>query len=330
MTGNCHSVVRSLGQSVTRRRDIVAPMRVLITGGTGFAGRPLAELCRAEGDEVTALGSAHADLTDAAATDRAVEQAQPERVFHLAARASVGDSWGDPRGTLDANVASTFNVLDAVRRLAPGARVLVAGSGEVYGPVPPERQPITETEPFRPQNPYAVSKAATDVLAGFFADAHGLHVVRTRAFNHAGPGQDDRYVVAAFAKQIAEAEARGEASLELLTGDLRPRRDFTDVRDVARAYRLALEQAPPGVYNVARGEATSIADILSALARQARLEVQQRTDPERLRATEVMEIRGSHEQLTAATGWRPEIALERTLGDALDGWRARTGERATR
>jgi GDP-4-dehydro-6-deoxy-D-mannose reductase len=154
--------------------------------------------------------------------------------------------------------------------------------------------------------------------------------VRTRAFNHAGPGQDDRYVVAAFARQIAEAEAEGREMLELATGDLRPRRDFTDVRDVVRAYRLALEQGDPGVYNVCRGESVAIADILSALARQAKLHVEQRTDPSRLRATEVMDIRGSHELLTGATGWQPEIPLEQTLGDALDAWREQIAREAVR
>jgi GDP-4-dehydro-6-deoxy-D-mannose reductase len=290
---------------------------VLITGATGFAGRHLAEHCRAEGAEVIGLGSRDGDLTDAGAAERAVRDAAPERIFHLAARASVGDSWEQPRQTIDANLATTFNVLEAVRRHAPQARVLFAGSGEVYGPVPAERQPIAEDEPFRPQNPYAVSKAACDVLAGFYADVHGLHLVRTRAFNHAGPGQDERYVVAAFAQQVARAAAAGSESVEIATGDLRPRRDFTDVRDVVRAYWLALDRADPGVYNVCSGEAVAIADILSGLARQARLHVEQRTDPDRLRATDVMEIRGSHERLTAATGWRPEIPLERTLADTL-------------
>jgi GDP-4-dehydro-6-deoxy-D-mannose reductase len=309
-------------------------MRVLITGATGFAGSHLAELCAAEGAETVGIGSRDGDLTDPFAADRVVRQARPERIFHLAALASVGDSWREPRATLDANLASTFNVLEAARRHAPDARILVAGSGEIYGPVPVERQPIDESEPLRPQNPYAVSKAACDVLGGFFADAHGMHVVRTRAFNHAGPGQSDQYVVAAFARQIAEAEAEAQAegreAIEIGTGDLRPRRDFTDVRDVVRAYWLALERAAPGAYNVCSGSTVTVADILSALARQAALRVEQRTDPDRLRTTEVMEIRGSHERLTAATGWEPEIPLERTLADTLDAWRAQLRGEALR
>jgi GDP-4-dehydro-6-deoxy-D-mannose reductase len=270
---------------------------------------------------VVGVGRADGDLTDSDAADRIVREAAPDRVFHLAAAASVAESWGARRATIDANLASTWNVLEAVRRHAPEARVLVAGSGEAYGPVPAERQPVTEREPFRPQNPYAVSKAGADALAGFFADAYGLHVVRTRAFNHAGPGQSDRYVVAAFARQITEAEADGLDAVELTTGDLRPRRDFTDVRDVVRAYVLLLDSAPPGAYNVCSGEAVAIADILAALARQTPIRVEQRTDPERLRAGEVMEIRGSHETLTQTTGWRPEIPLERTLRDTLEALR---------
>lgn len=302
--------------------------RVLVTGATGFAGRHLAERCRTEGAEVTGIGSRDADLTDAGDADRAVREAAPERVFHLAAQASVAESWSEPVETLAANLTTTFNVLDAVRRHAPRARVLVAGSSEVYGPVPDDRQPVTEDEPPRPQNPYAVSKAAADVLAGFFADAHGLDVVRTRAFNHAGPGQADRYVVASFARQIAAAEAEGLECVEVVTGNLKPRRDFTDVRDVVRAYWLALDRAPAGVYNVCSGEAVATANILSGLARRARLRVEQRTDPDRVRTKEVMEIRGSHERLTAATGWRPEIPFDRTVADALDDWRSRVREEA--
>jgi len=306
------------------------PARVLVTGATGFAGRHLVEHCRAEGAEVVGIGSRDADLTDPAEADRAVAEAAPEGVFHLAALASVGDSWREPLTTLESNVTITFNVLDAVRRHAPSAGVLVASSSEIYGPVPPERQPIGEDEPARPQNPYAVSKAAADVLAGFFADAHGLHVIRARAFNHAGPGQDDRYVVASFARQIAAAEAEGRDVVDLATGNLETKRDFTDVRDVVRAYWQLLDRAPTGVYNVASGEAVASGDILSGLARLARLRVEQRTDPDRVRPSEVMEIRGSHERLRAGTGWRPEIPLEQTLADALDDWRARVREGALR
>ena len=315
----------------------VRAVRVLVTGASGFVGRHLVEACEHAGDEVVGLARGPApdgerawiaaDLRDGAAAARALREARPERVYHLAAAASVAKSWEDPPATVEANLLATVNLLEAAAVEAPGARVLFAGSSEGYGPVPRERQPVTEDEPLRPQNPYAASKAACDVLAGFYGDGRGLDVVRTRAFNHAGPGQSDTYVVASFARQIAEAEAAGLAELELLTGDLRPRRDFTDVRDVVRAYRLALERAPAGVYNVCRGTSAAVGDILAGLARHTRLAVEQRTDSTRLRKQEVMEIRGSHDRLTEATGWQPEIELDTTLADTLGWWRERVAGR---
>jgi GDP-4-dehydro-6-deoxy-D-mannose reductase len=191
--------------------------------------------------------------------------------------------------------------------------------------VPAERLPVTEREPLRPQNPYATSKAGADLLAGFYADAHRLHVIRTRAFNHAGPGQSDIYAVSSFARQIAVAEAEGLSAVDVATGNIEVRRDFTDVRDVVRAYWLAAEGCEPGVYNVCAGRATAIADILAGLSSHTELDVRQRTDPGKVRKHEVMEIRGSHELLTGCTGWEPEIPLDDTLRDTLDWWRSRVG-----
>ena len=204
----------------------------------------------------------------------------------------------------------TLNVLEAVRAEAPGAVVVAVGSGEVYGP--PERLPVTEDAPLRPQSPYAVSKAAAELLAGLYADAHGLRVVRPRAFNHAGPGQDPSYAIASFARQIAEG--RGV----ITTGNPDTRRDFTDVRDVVRAYRLLAERGEPGIYNVCSGRTASAAELVAALARIAGVEVEHRVDPALQRAHEVAENRGSFDALHAATGWRPEIGLEQTLADALE------------
>ncbi|MEA2481293.1 MAG: GDP-4-dehydro-6-deoxy-D-mannose reductase [Thermoleophilaceae bacterium] len=308
-------------------------MRVLITGGTGFVGGFLTSLALARGADVVTLGRrasppdaearhVRADLGDQEALASAVRAAEPDVVFHLAARASVAESWAHPRATIGGNVDATLNLLEAVRLECPGALVLTAGSGEAYGPVPAERLPITEGELLRPQNPYAVSKASADLLAGFYADAHGLRVVRTRAFNHAGPRQTDAYVIAAFARQIAEAERAGERELVLATGDLRPRRDFTDVRDVVDAYWLLAQRGEPGVFNVCSGVSVAVADILATLAGLTELDVEQRTDPSRLRRREVMEIRGSHDKLTDATGWKPRTPLRDTLRDTLDWWRA--------
>jgi GDP-4-dehydro-6-deoxy-D-mannose reductase len=297
-------------------------MRALITGAVGFVGGHLTDRLAADGADITGPSRDELDLLDADATRRAVAAIKPDAVFHLAALASVGDSWKSPAETFDNNTRATLNLLEAVRAEAPEAVVLHAGSGEQYGPVPEERLPVTEDEPPRPQNPYAVSKAAADLLAGFYADAHGLRVVRTRAFNHAGPGQSAGYVVSAFAKQIADAEREGRKELVIETGNLAPRRDFTDVRDVVRAYALAVDRGEAAIYNVCSGVSVPVADILARLAALTDLRVEQRTDPSRLRKHEVMDIRGSHDRLTEATGWQPEIALDKTLADTLDWWRA--------
>lgn len=312
-------------------------MRVLITGVSGFVGRHLATACGRAGAEVVGVGRApveeslrdqlhnygRADLNDAEAIARVVRQTRPDRVFHLAAEASVDASWRAPGETIANNLTTSQHLLQAVRDHAPDAGVLISCSGEEYGTVPDARLPVTESEPLRPQNPYAVSKAAVDLLGSFYADAHGLAVVRTRAFNHCGPGQSDAYVVAALASQVAGAEAAGRSVIRVTSGDLRPRRDFTDVRDIVRAYWLASELAAPGVYNVCSGHSIAIADILMMLAAESGLDVEQRTDPDRIRKHEVMDVRGSHEKLTGATGWQPEIPLEQTLRDTLDWWRDR-------
>jgi GDP-4-dehydro-6-deoxy-D-mannose reductase len=200
----------------------------------------------------------------------------------------------------------------------------VACSGAEYGPIGPGSLPVTEEHPLRPQSPYAASKAAVDLLAGFYADAFGLKVVRTRAFNHAGPGQTDDYVVSTFARQIAVAEANGgkEGKLTIETGDIDVRRDFTDVRDVVRAYAMALEAGSPGqVYNVCQGQSIAVAEILAELSRHTDLEIEQRTDPARLRLNEARDFAGSSARLTEATGWRPEIPLSETVSAALEWWR---------
>jgi GDP-4-dehydro-6-deoxy-D-mannose reductase len=224
---------------------------------------------------------------------------------------------------VEGNIRATLGLLEAARECGPHVPLLLACSGEEYGPVPSGRLPVDEDQPLRPQNPYAVSKASADLLGGFFADAHGLRIVRTRAFNHIGPGQGPAYVVASLARQIAEAErSRADGSTVVIsTGNAEVRRDFTDVRDVVRAYWAALAHADTGVYNVCSSRAVSILEILEGIARHSPLEVVQRTDPERVRPHDVPEVRGSHARLTEATGWTPRIPLDETLGDTLEWWR---------
>jgi GDP-4-dehydro-6-deoxy-D-mannose reductase len=257
------------------------------------------------------------DLLDAAAVRAAVRGTAPDVVCHLAALAHVGESWREPEAYLRDNVAMTLHLLEAVRSEAPEASVVVSASGELYGP--PASLPVGEDAPLRPQNPYAVSKAGADLLAGFYADAHGLRVTRARAFNHAGPGQAPVYAIASFARQVAAGVVSGEQPVRVVTGNPDARRDFTDVRDVARAYRQ-LGHAEPGVYNVCSGHTASATELVAALGRVAGVEVDHVVDPALVRGHEVMEIRGSYARLQAATGWEPEIPLERTLADTVQWW----------
>jgi GDP-4-dehydro-6-deoxy-D-mannose reductase len=318
-------------------------MRTVITGATGFAGRHLAELVGRQGAEVVGFarrtppdevpGVAElrtVDLLERDAVDAAIRDVRPEVVFHLAADASVASSWRDPRGTIDRNLDTTANLLDAVKRHASDARVVAVGSGEEYGAVPEDRLPVLEEEPARPRNPYAASKAIGDLFAGFYADAHGLDVIRTRAFNHAGPGQPRPFVVASLAQQIAAAELAGDDRVVVTTGNAAVRRDFTDVRDVVRAYWLLVEHGQPGVYNICSGRSVPITAILAGLGSHSRLTVEHRTDPSLVRENDVMDIRGSHARLTNDTGWTPEIPLERTLGDTLEWWRQQERENGTK
>jgi GDP-4-dehydro-6-deoxy-D-mannose reductase len=277
--------------------------------------------CEAAGDAVSGVSrSAGVDLLDGVAARAAIAAARPDVVYHLAAHAHVGESWRDPAGTLRDNVEMTRNVLDAVRTEAPQATVVAVASGEVYGP--PERLPIEETAPLRPQNPYAVSKASADLLAGFYADAHGLRVIRARAFNHAGPGQAPIYAIASFAKQVAEA---AREPVRIVTGNPETRRDYTDVRDVVRAYRLLAERAEPGVYNVCSGRTASARELLAMLAETAGIRLEHVVDESLVRPHEVRELRGANDALRAATGWAPEIELERTVSETLAWWRAARG-----
>jgi GDP-4-dehydro-6-deoxy-D-mannose reductase len=260
------------------------------------------------------------DLRDAGAARAAIADARPEVVYHLAGRAHVGDSWRDPAGTLHDNVAIALNVFEAVRSEAPQATVVAVASSEVYGP--PERLPVDESAPLRPQNPYAVSKAAADLLAGFYADSHGLRVIRARSFNHAGPGQEPTYAIASFARQVAAAVEAGADPVRIVTGNASTRRDYTDVRDVVRAYRLLAGRAEPGTYNICSGRTSSAGELIAELAAIAGVALEHVVDPELVRPNEVQELRGSYAALRAATGWEPELPLRRTLADTLAWWRA--------
>lgn len=289
----------------------------LVTGGSGFAGRYLVELL---GADVAAPPSSELDLGDAAAVRTAIAELQPAAVFHLAAFSSPSQSWDRPDQGLLTNLAMTLNLLEAVRYEAPQAAVVLAGSGQIYGDAP--ELPITEDQPLEPGNPYAVGKAASDMLGRQYAEAFGMQVVRLRPFNHAGPGQRDEYVVSSLARQVAEAEAAGQSEMTLRTGNPESRRDFTDVRDVVRAYALAAK-LDGGPFNVCSGRSASVAELVELVAGHARIPIRHEVDPARLRAHDARDMCGSHDRLTAATGWAPEIQLDRTVRDTLDWWRMR-------
>lgn len=311
-------------------------MRVIVTGASGFAGAWLARTCLAVGDDVVGVsrsGQVPADgiralaldLRDGAALADTLSELAPDVVFHLAALSHVGRSWEEPAATLEHNVSGAVNLLEAVRHRSPDTRVVWASSCEVYGTS--AELPVTEAAPLAPVNPYAVSKAAGDMLAGVYADAYGLQIVRARPFNHAGPGQRPMFVVSSLARQAAEARLAGAARVRIVTGNPDTRRDFTDVRDVARAYRaLAGDGVPAGVYNISSGVSVSAADHVANLAALiAPIEVEHVVDPARVRAHEVMDQRGSSARLTEVTGWRPEIPLKQTLADTIAWWEAELG-----
>ena len=218
------------------------------------------------------------DVRDEAAVRAAVREVSPDVVYHLAALSSVGRAWAEPQLTVQANVATALSVLEAVRVEAPEARLIWVSSCQIYGT--PEQLPVREDAPLSPDSPYAVSKATGDMLAAVYADAHGLDIVRARPFNHSGPGQPSAFILSSLARQAAEARLAGSASVRLHTGNAETRRDFTDVRDVARAYRLLATRAEPGVYNVSSGRSVSAAEQVALIAELiAPIEVEHAVDP---------------------------------------------------
>jgi GDP-4-dehydro-6-deoxy-D-mannose reductase len=281
---------------------------VLITGAEGFAGTHLRELLAQDGV------SADVDVLDAEALAGTIRAAEPRAVVHLAAQSSVAASWKDVSAVWSVNVLGTVNVLEAVSKEQPQARVLFASTGEVYGRA--VRIPTPETAPGAPLSPYAATKAAAEVACDQAA-RRGLDVVVARAFNHEGPGRDARFAVGSWTQQIARLEEAGGGVLEV--GELTAERDITDVRDVCRAYTLLLgERVPAGTYNVASGRSVAMSRIVEILLDRARFPIQVESRAERMRPAEIPKMEGDASKLREATGWQPQIPLEQTLGDALD------------
>ena len=312
-------------------------MRALITGAGGFVGGHLCTYLLATTDwDLTGtvygrpvetawpdprLRLVPFDLRDAERVRWLVEEVEPDFIFHLAAQSFVPTSFADPWDTLETNIQSELNLLEAVRRSGREVVFLVVGSNEEYGAPFEWELPQTEESPLRPNNPYAVSKVAQDFLGLQYHLTYGMSVVRVRPFNHTGPGQGTRFVVPAFASQIARIEA-GLQEPVMRVGNLATSRDFSDVRDIVRAYYLAVMEGEPGeVYNLASGEAQSIQGLLDTLLDYAQVDVRVEVDPTLYRPADVPEVYGSAEKFERETGWWPEYALDETLADTLDYWR---------
>jgi len=292
-------------------------VHALVTGSAGFVGRRLIPRLRAAGFEVAGT-DLELDVADASAVASKVAELRPEAIVHLAALSSVAASRRKPELAYRVNYLGALSVLEAAARAAPEARVLLVGSAEEYGSAEPGSLPFTEAAPLRPGSPYARTKAAADLLGAKYAE-RGLDVVRVRPFNHAGPGQSDVFVLASFARQVAEIESRGREPV-LRVGNLNSVRDFLDIEDVIEAYLRLLDRGvPAGVYNVASGNGAPLSDHLDALLALARLRPAIEVDPERLRPADFSV--GDASRLREATGWEPRVPLSRTLERVLEYWR---------
>jgi GDP-4-dehydro-6-deoxy-D-mannose reductase len=315
--------------------------RVLVTGVTGFAGSHLVDYLLAQGgyeiygiqrwrsrtENIEHLNGhmtlLECDLRDATSTRDTLEKVKPEWIFHLAAQSFVPTSWIAPTESLTTNVLAQVNIFEAVRHMGLKCRIQLACSSEEYGMVYPDEVPIRETNPLRPLSPYAVSKVTQDMLGYQYWMSFKVDSVRTRGFNHEGPRRGPVFVASDFAKQIADIE-KGKKAPVLSVGNLEAQRDFTDVRDMVRAYVLALEKCEPGeVYNICSGKAWTIQKVLDHLLSMTKAKIEVREDPARLRPSDVPILLGDNGKFVKATGWQPTIPFEQTLNDMLEHWRSR-------
>ncbi len=314
-------------------------MRVLITGIAGFVGPHLARHVAGAAPEAEIYGliwpgdtsppppgvhTVKGDLTDRPSLEAALGEAAPDLIFHLAAASSVKTSWQHPHQAFEINVVGTVNLFQALQTLDLRPKTIVISSAEVYGRIEGDEQPIREETPLQPVSPYGGSKAAQDLAAYQYFEHCGLPTVRLRPFHHTGPGRPSNFVASSFAQQIAQIEA-GLNSPRLLVGNLDAIRDFSDVRDIVRAYWLAALHAEPGkAYNICSGNGISIGRLLEILLDQSSVEVTVEVDPDRLRASDIPFLVGDNNRFVETTGWQPQIPIDNTLANLLDWWRART------
>lgn len=316
-------------------------MKVLITGITGFAGSHLADFLLERGDikvygterwrsrteniehikdRITLMGC---DIRDASSVKKLIEKIKPDRIFHLAAQSFVLSSWHAPQETLTTNIIGELNVFEAVRELGINPLIQIAGSSEEYGLLKEDELPVKETNLLKPLSPYAVSKVAQDLLGYQYYKSYGLKIIRTRGFNHSGPRRGEVFVCSDFARQIARIERKQQKPI-VYVGNLEAIRDFTDVRDMVRAYWLATEKGRPGeVYNICSGKGYRIREVLDILLSLSKEEIEVRQDPEKMRPSDIPVLIGDSTKFRGATGWKPEIPFEKTLEDLLNYWRER-------
>ncbi len=309
-------------------------MKALIIGGAGFVGGYLIRELAGSGYEVhaTCLPSEKIDsnecithtldILEADSVTALFDEIKPDMVFHLAAQSSVAVSWKRPQLTADINVKGTINVLEAMRAAEKqDMKMLLIGSGEEYGFIREGACPLSENEPLRPGNIYAATKACQGMIGEIYSRAYKLDIIMVRAFNHSGPGQLPMFVISDFCRQIAEIE-KGIRPAEMAVGNLSAMRDFTDVRDVVRAYRLLSEKGVSGrTYNIGRGKAVSVQYILETALSMAECEIAVKQDPARMRAADIPLIEPDVTLVNGDTGWSAEISMEQTIRDTLDYWR---------
>ena len=315
--------------------------RVLITGITGFVGSHLVDYLltlddvevygmrrwRSRTEHIDHLSDRvniiECDLRDQSSVSKVLLEIRPQKIFHLAAQSFVPTSWSAPEESLHTNIIGTLHLLEGIRQAEIDPLIQIAGSSEEYGLVLPDEVPIRETNPLRPLSPYAVSKVGTDLLAYQYHQSYGVKLVRTRAFNHTGPRRGDVFVCSNFAKQIVAAEKKQREPV-IHVGNLEAKRDFTDVRDIVKAYWLSLVHGEPGeVYNIASGTTWTIQQVLDMLIARANIEIAVKEDPARMRPSDVQILLGDVSKFQNTTGWKPEIPFEQTLQDILDYWRER-------
>lgn len=312
-------------------------MKAFITGINGFVGSHLAEFLLEKGCAVSGLileGSRlnkisgirekiilyEGDVKNYGLLKEIIAESKPDEVYHLAGLSHVQQSWKNEWETYKVNFLGTYNLLEAIKELNLDIKVLIIGSSDEYGRVQTDKLPIKEEYPLNPLSPYGVSKACQELLALRYARSEGMSVVAVRAFNHTGPRQEPFFVCSDFAKQIAEADMGLRESL-IEVGDLRSERDFTDVRDVVKAYWLLTREGKKGeVYNICSGNAFSIEWVLNRLLSFTKKSIKIKDDPKRLRPVDIAVRVGDNRKIRDATGWYPEIPLERTLGDLFRYW----------